>query len=109
MSRRSNDEANHDLRIADILPLAALDERVAIVGTSGAGKTYAAKSWVERLLEADARVCVVDPLGVRWGLQASADENLAEAAIGAQLDAVLDLRDHVDDLAAAELPKGFGR
>jgi DNA helicase HerA-like ATPase len=107
MSRRSKDEANHDLQIADILPLAALDERVAIVGTSGAGKTYAAKSWVERLLEAGARVCVVDPLGV--GLWAGADENLAEAAIGAQLDLVLDLRDHVDDLAAAELPKGFGR
>ena len=108
MSRRSKDQTNHDLQIADILPLTALDEHVAIVSTSGAGKTYAAKSWVERLLEAGARVCVVDPLGVWWGLRVSADVNLAEAAIGAQLDAVLDLRDHVDDLAAAELPKGFG-
>jgi hypothetical protein len=61
------------LQIADVLPLAALDERVAIVGTSGAGKTYAAKSWVERLLEAGVRVCVVDPPGVWWGLRASAD------------------------------------
>jgi hypothetical protein len=61
------------LQIADVLPLAALDERVAIVGTSGAGKTYAAKSWVERLLEAGVRVCVVDPLGVWWGLRAGAD------------------------------------
>jgi DNA helicase HerA-like ATPase len=109
MSCRTKDEANHDLQIADILPLAALDERVAVFGASGAGKTYAAKSWVERSLEAGARVCVVDPLRVWWGLRASADENLAEVAIGAQLDAVLDLRDHVDDLAAAELPKGFGR
>jgi DNA helicase HerA-like ATPase len=105
MSRRGKDEANYDLQIADVLPRVALDERVAIVGTSGAGKTYAAKSRVERLLEAGARVCVVDPLGVWWGLRVSADENLAEAAIGAQLHAVLDLRDHV----AAELPKGFGR
>ncbi len=109
MSRRGKDKANHDLQIADILPLAALDKHVAIVGASGAGKTYAAKSRVERLLEAGARVCVVDPLGVWWGLRVNADENLAEAAIGAQLDVVLDLRDHVDDLAAAELPKGFGR
>ena len=109
MSRRSKDEANHDLQVADVLPLAALDKHVAIVGTSGAGKTYAAKSWVERLLAAGARVCVVDPFEVWWGLRASADENLAEAANGAQLDAVLELRDHVDDLAAAELPKGFGR
>jgi hypothetical protein len=100
MSRRSKDEANHDLQIADILPLAALDERGAIVGTSGAGETCAAKSWVERLLEAG---------GVWWRLRASADENLAEAALGAQLNAVLDLREDVDDLSAAELPKGFGR
>jgi uncharacterized protein len=73
MSRRGKDEANHDLQITDVLPLAALDERVAIVGTSGAGKTYAAKSWVERLLAAGMRVCVVDPLGVWWGLRAGAD------------------------------------
>jgi uncharacterized protein len=73
VSRRGKDEANHDLQIADVLPLAALDERVAIVGTSGAGKTYAAKSWVERLLAAGVRVCVVDPLGVWWGLRAGAD------------------------------------
>jgi hypothetical protein len=82
MSRRSKDEANHDLQIADIMPLVALDERVAIVGAFGA---------------------------VWRGQRASTDENLAEAALSAQLDAVPDLRDHVDDLAAAELPKGFGR
>jgi uncharacterized protein len=60
--------------LARVLPSAALDERIAIVGTSGSGKTYAAKGLVERLLDAgDARVCVVDPLGVWWGLRASAD------------------------------------
>ena len=56
-----------------MLPAVALDERVAIVGTSGSGKTYAAKGWVERLLDTGARVCVVDPLGVWWGLRAGAD------------------------------------
>jgi hypothetical protein len=35
MSRRGKDEANPDPQIADVLPLAALDERVAIVGASG--------------------------------------------------------------------------
>ena len=40
----------------------ALDDRIAIVGTAGSGKTYAAKGFVERLLEAGARVSVVDPL-----------------------------------------------
>jgi hypothetical protein len=36
-------------------------------------------------------------------------ENLQEAPIGAKLDELLELRELVDALAAAELPKGFGR
>ena len=59
--------------VVGVLPASALDDRVAIVGTSGSGKTYAAKGWVERLLDDGARVCVVDPLGVWWGLRAGAD------------------------------------
>jgi len=39
----------------DVLPLAALDERVAMRRHLGSGQTYAAKSWSERLLEAGAR------------------------------------------------------
>lgn len=50
----------------------ALDDRIAIVGTAGSGKTYA-KGFVERLLDIGARVAIVDPLGVWWGLRASAD------------------------------------
>ena len=55
------------------LPAEALDDRIAIVGTAGSGKTYAAKGFVEQLLERGARVAIVDPLGVWWGLRASAD------------------------------------
>lgn len=55
------------------LPLDALDERLAFVGTSGTGKTYAAKGFVERLLAQGAQVCIVDPLGVWWGLKAPAE------------------------------------
>ena len=62
-----------DERLAGVLPLAALDERFAIVGTSGSGKTYAAKGLVERLMHRGSRVCVVDPLGVWWGLRAGTD------------------------------------
>ena len=40
---------------------------------AGSGKTYAAKGFVERLLETGARIAIVDPLGVWWGLRASAD------------------------------------
>ena len=43
------------------LPTEALDDRIAIVGTAGSGKTYAAKGFVERLLETGARVAIVDP------------------------------------------------
>src|SRR4051794_35577356 len=57
------------------LPADALDDRIAIVGTAGSGKTYAAKGFVERLLDIGARVAIVDPLGVWWGLRASADGN----------------------------------
>ena len=72
MPRRAEPVPN-SLEVAGVLPLSALDERVAIVGTSGSGKTYAAKGMVERLLDQQARVCVVDPLGVWWGLRAGAD------------------------------------
>ncbi len=63
----------HEDRIAGTLPLSVLDQRLAIVGTSGSGKTYAAKGLVERLIGGGARVCVVDPLGVWWGLRLGAD------------------------------------
>ncbi|MGE3284377.1 MAG: hypothetical protein AB7O13_25945 [Alphaproteobacteria bacterium] len=33
-----------------VLPTTALDDRIAIVGTAGSGKTYTAKGFVERLL-----------------------------------------------------------
>ncbi len=60
-------------RVLDVLPAAALDGRLAIVGTSGSGKTYAAKGLIERVMAAGGRACVVDPLGVWWGLGRGAD------------------------------------
>ncbi len=62
-----------DGQIVGILPVAALDQRLAVVGTSGSGKTYATKGLLEPLLQAGARVCIVDPLGVWWGLRLAAD------------------------------------
>ena len=59
--------------VRELLSLGALDERIAIVGTSGSGKTYAAKGFVERLLDHGTRMAIVDPLGVWWGLRASAN------------------------------------
>jgi len=75
--RPSNGDIYGSDRILGLLPVSALDERVAIVGTSGSGKTYAAKGLVERLMDRGERVCVVDPLGVWWGLRAGADGSAA--------------------------------
>ncbi len=60
-------------RVAGVLPVSALDGRLAIVGTSGSGKTYTAKGLLERVMAGGGRVCVVDPLGVWWGLGQGAD------------------------------------
>jgi hypothetical protein len=59
--------------MAHPIPAAAIDDRLGFVGTSGSGKTYAAGTAVERLLAAGARVVIVDPLDVWWGLRLSAD------------------------------------
>lgn len=55
------------------IPKAALDDRLAFVGTSGSGKTYAAGTAVERLLKSGAKVVVVDPLDVWYGLRVHVD------------------------------------
>src|SRR3569832_2836745 len=54
-------------------PDAALDDRLAFVGTAGSGKTYNAGGGVERLLATGARIVIVDPLDVWWGLRLGAD------------------------------------
>lgn len=51
------------------IPDEALDDRLAFIGTAGSGKTYNAGSAVERLLTSGARVVIVDPLDVWWGLR----------------------------------------
>lgn len=52
----------------------ALDDRLAFIGTAGSGKTYGAGTCVERLLlSRKAKVVVVDPLGVWWGLRLRVD------------------------------------
>ncbi|HJT07598.1 MAG TPA: hypothetical protein VJ747_11765 [Stellaceae bacterium] len=73
MPRAADRSGGSESPIAGVLSAAALDERWAIVGTSGSGKTYTGKGLVEHLLEAGARLCVIDPLGVWWGMRAGAD------------------------------------
>lgn len=55
------------------IPDAALDDRLGFVGTAGSGKTYNAGAAVERLIQSGARVVIVDPLDVWWGLRLEAN------------------------------------
>ena len=63
------------LRISDdlSLPLEAVTETFAIFGKRGKGKTNAAVVLVEELFRAGLPVVVLDPIGVWYGLKASAD------------------------------------
>lgn len=56
------------------LPLEAVTQTFAILAKRGVGKTYTASVMVEEMLKAGLRVVVVDPIGVWWGLRASADK-----------------------------------
>ena len=55
------------------IPDAALDDRLGFIGSTGSGKSYNAGGCIERLLDKGARVVVVDPLDVWWGLRLIAD------------------------------------
>jgi hypothetical protein len=55
------------------IPDAALDDRLAFVGTAGSGKTHNAGVGIERLQQIGARTGLVDPLGASWGLRMLAD------------------------------------
>lgn len=55
------------------VPLEIVTEKLAILGQSGAGKTYAAMRLAELLLEAGLQVIVVDLVGCWWGLRAGRD------------------------------------
>lgn len=54
------------------IPDAALNEHIAFLGAAGAGKTWAAKTAVERLF-GNAPICIIDPTGAWWGLRLSRD------------------------------------
>ena len=56
-----------------ILPDAALNQHIAVLGKTGSGKTYAAKGIVERLLRLRRQTCIIDPTGAWWGLRLAAD------------------------------------
>jgi hypothetical protein len=55
-----------------IIPEHALNQHIAILGKTGAGKSYLARGMVEHLLDTNRRVCIIDPKGDWFGLRLSA-------------------------------------
>jgi len=55
------------------LPLDLITETAAIIAKRGVGKTYTASVITEELLKAGGHVVAIDPIGVWWGLRASAE------------------------------------
>lgn len=55
------------------IPLEAVTQTFAAIGRKGAGKTYLATMIAEQMLDADAQVVVIDPVGNWYGLRVDAD------------------------------------
>lgn len=72
------------------LPLGAVTETFAILAKRGAGKTNTAVVLTEELVSAGEQVIVVDPVGVWWGLRATA------AGAPSKLPVVIVGGDHAD-------------
>lgn len=59
------------LRISDdlLLPLDAVTQKLAFLGRTGSGKSYAATKLAELMLEAGAQIVALDPVGIWHGLR----------------------------------------
>lgn len=58
----------------NIIPEAALEQHVAVLGKTGSGKTSTAKLCIEQVVARGSRVCVLDPIKSDWwGMTSSAD------------------------------------
>ncbi len=55
------------------LPADRVWEKLAIIGISGAGKSYSAGVLVEQMLKNDRAVSIIDPVGIWFGLRSGAD------------------------------------
>lgn len=63
------------LKISDSLsiPIEAVTQTFAEIGRKGAGKTYLATMIAEQMLDAEAQVIAIDPVGNWWGLRVASD------------------------------------
>jgi hypothetical protein len=56
-----------------VLPTKAVTSKLAFIGQSGSGKTYAAGKFAEECLELGAQTVVIDNVGIWWGLRLAAN------------------------------------
>jgi uncharacterized protein len=56
-----------------VIPEAALNQHIAVLGKTGSGKSYCCKGIVEHLLEQKRQVCILDPTSAWFGLRLAAD------------------------------------
>lgn len=59
--------------MTELIPAAALENHIAILGKTGSGKSNVAKVLAEKLMDAGERVCVIDPTGTWFGLRLMAN------------------------------------
>ena len=55
------------------LPISAVTQTFGAIGRKGAGKTYLATMLAEQMLDLDAQVVAIDPVGNWWSLRVDAD------------------------------------
>lgn len=55
------------------LPLDITGKKLAFLGTTGSGKSYAAGKLAEQMLEVGAQIIVLDPVGIWYGLRIGRD------------------------------------
>lgn len=117
------------------MPLETLTgKKIAFLGMTGSGKTYAAMKLAEEMLEAKAQIVVIDPVGVWYGLRIAADGKgkgfdipvfgglhadvpvdpakgalVADIIVDRNVSAILDLSQIETDLAASRFAREFVR
>lgn len=119
------------LKISDSLslPLEAVTEKIAFLGGTGSGKTYAATKLAELMLEAGAQIVVLDCVGVWYGLrvgvksqvyifggmhgdvplEASSGPMIADLIVDRGISAVLDISQFETDADLHRFAVGFGK
>jgi ABC-type dipeptide/oligopeptide/nickel transport system ATPase component len=55
------------------LPIDAVTQKFAILGTSGSGKSFTAMKLAELMLDAGAQIVAIDPVGIWWSLRLAAN------------------------------------